>query len=174
VDGCYAHWVGGCWPLIEACFSRSRTSEGGKYESVSPVDLASQHNHKGRHLYSREGLTRYILCCCQDTSPRGGLRDKPSKNSDPYHTCYVLAGLSSAQHVWYFGERRSSSSPIVADLPSPYKWTSEKYPLPPQVHNGHSQVFDEVDRVETVHPVFVVPEGVAESMRTYFIEKGGF
>lgn len=28
----------------------------------------------------------------------GGLRDKPSKNADAYHTLYNLAGLSSAQH----------------------------------------------------------------------------
>lgn len=31
----------------------------------------------GESLYSREGLTRYILGCGQDTSKRGGLRDKP-------------------------------------------------------------------------------------------------
>jgi protein farnesyltransferase subunit beta len=30
-------------------------------------------------LYSREGLIRYIMCCCQDRSKRGGLRDKPSR-----------------------------------------------------------------------------------------------
>jgi len=28
----------------------------------------------------------------------GGLRDKPGKNADAYHTLYNLAGLSSAQH----------------------------------------------------------------------------
>ena len=31
-------------------------------------------------------------------APTGGLRDKPSKNADAYHTLYNLAGLSSAQH----------------------------------------------------------------------------
>ena len=30
--------------------------------------------------------------------PRGGLRDKPGKPPDYYHTCYCLSGLSSAQH----------------------------------------------------------------------------
>ncbi len=29
---------------------------------------------------------------------RGGLRDKPGKPVDYYHTCYCLSGLSSAQH----------------------------------------------------------------------------
>jgi prenyltransferase beta subunit len=28
----------------------------------------------------------------------GGVRDKPSKGPDPYHTCYGLAGNSIAQH----------------------------------------------------------------------------
>ena len=29
----------------------------------------------------------------------GGLRDKPGKSADFYHTCYCLSGLSSAQHA---------------------------------------------------------------------------
>lgn len=31
------------------------------------------------NIYSREGLIRYILCCAQDTSKKGGMRDKPGK-----------------------------------------------------------------------------------------------
>lgn len=29
----------------------------------------------------------------------GGLRDKPSKSRDFYHTCYNLSGLSASQHL---------------------------------------------------------------------------
>lgn len=65
VDGCYSHWVGGCWPLIQAALngpsSKHQLSTAPAFES----------------LYSVEGLTRYILSCCQ--APAGGLRDKPSK-----------------------------------------------------------------------------------------------
>jgi protein farnesyltransferase subunit beta len=68
VDGCYSHWVGGCWPLIEACLNGSRGPAGG--EKLAPAESS---------LFSREGLIRYILCCCQDLSRRGGLRDKPGK-----------------------------------------------------------------------------------------------
>lgn len=53
VDGCYSHWAGGCWALLEAAL------------------------HADGRLWSAEGLARYILACCQAT--RGGLRDKPSK-----------------------------------------------------------------------------------------------
>jgi hypothetical protein len=63
VDGCYSHWIGACWPLIEACLDGNPSRE-----KILENDS----------LYSREGLIRYILCCGQDTSARGGLRDKPS------------------------------------------------------------------------------------------------
>ncbi len=35
--------------------------------------------------------------CCQ--SSKGGLRDKPGKPVDYYHTCYCLSGLAAAQHA---------------------------------------------------------------------------
>lgn len=70
VDGCYSHWVGGCWPLIQA--SLSGPSEGeARSADQQLADIGS--------LFSRNGLIRYILCCCQDMTRRGGLRDKPSK-----------------------------------------------------------------------------------------------
>ena len=61
VDGCYSHWVGGCWPLIEAAINGPKHAEEPNSGS----------------LFSREGLVRYILSCCQQDT--GGLRDKPSK-----------------------------------------------------------------------------------------------
>ena len=37
--------------------------------------------------------------------PAGGLRDKPKKPSDLYHTLYCLSGLSAAQHRVYHSKR---------------------------------------------------------------------
>src|ERR1700684_3025164 len=71
VDGCYSHWVGGCWPLIEACLDGPSWSTGAKSQ-LAPT-------HSVGNLQSREGLIRYVLCCCQDRTKRGGLRDKPSQ-----------------------------------------------------------------------------------------------
>lgn len=51
-----------------------------------------------------------------------------------------------------------------------YKWTAEKFRTRP----GEEEVFDEVDRVVALHPIFVIPEGVAEETRAYFVAKGGF
>jgi protein farnesyltransferase subunit beta len=46
-----------------------------------------------------------------------------------------------------------------------YQWTPT-----PIVEEG--QVFDEVDRVEALDPVFVVPVGVADRTRSWFEGKG--
>jgi len=60
-------------------------------------------------LYNVFLLERYILLCAQEIT--GGLRDKPSKPRDFYHTCYNLSGLSIAQHC------SSSSSSGNGDNP---------------------------------------------------------
>ena len=64
VDGCYSHWVGGCWPLLHEAI--------GVAGGISDLNSA----HSIGSLFSKEALGRYILCCCQAES--GGLRDKPS------------------------------------------------------------------------------------------------
>jgi len=51
---------------------------------------------EGSWLYDQLGLQKYVLICAQ--SEHGGLRDKPKKGSDYYHTCYALSGLAGAQH----------------------------------------------------------------------------
>jgi protein farnesyltransferase subunit beta len=73
VDGCYSHWIGGCWPLIEACL-RGSNSPASDATAAAKTLVPNKES-----LFSREGLIRYTLCCCQDQSRRGGLRDKPSR-----------------------------------------------------------------------------------------------
>ena len=41
-------------------------------------------------------LQKYTLLAAQ--APTGGLKDKPGKGKDYYHTCYALSGLSVSQH----------------------------------------------------------------------------
>ena len=55
VDGCYSHWIGGCFALVEAAI---------RDDFLAPI-------------WDREALARYLLCCTQ--GQRGGLRDKPGK-----------------------------------------------------------------------------------------------
>lgn len=49
------------------------------------------------HRADWSALVRFVLEACQ-ASKTGGLRDKPSKPADAYHTCYCLSGLSIAEH----------------------------------------------------------------------------
>ncbi|KAI1827277.1 terpenoid cyclases/Protein prenyltransferase [Xylaria intraflava] len=150
VDGCYSHWVGGCWPLIEAAIQGPATAANA--DSPSPNIEC---------LYSREGLIRYIMSCGQDQSKRGGMRDKPSAPSDAYHTCYVLSGLSSAQHT------TQVLPPDTDEVTMP--WT---YRVIPRL--GEVQVYDEEDRVKPTDPVFVIPEERRKEIMSYFSARPGF
>ncbi|KAF2276677.1 CaaX farnesyltransferase beta subunit Ram1 [Westerdykella ornata] len=96
VDGCYSHWIGGCWPLVEAA-----------------VD---------KNLWNRSALGRYILSAAQDE--KGGLRDKPGMRPDAYHTCYNLAGLSAAQHNYKFDEKMTGDVG-KGSFGAPFHWKGD-------------------------------------------------
>ncbi|PKY02673.1 CaaX farnesyltransferase beta subunit Ram1 [Aspergillus campestris IBT 28561] len=149
VDGCYSHWVGSCWPLIQSALD-------------GPLSTAASQSTSVGRLYSREGLTRYILACCQ--SKNGGLRDKPGKRPDSYHTCYTLTGLSNTQHHHY---RTESSASTKDTLPSSFQWKHR--PFVASDDKGQDRnVFDESDRLRASHPVYVIPYEAAEGMRLWF------
>jgi protein farnesyltransferase subunit beta len=77
---------------LHACtlFPCAAADEGG--DAAGAPDAAQP----APPLYSALALQGWLLACCQ--SADGGLRDKPGKPRDFYHTCYCLSGLSSAQH----------------------------------------------------------------------------
>lgn len=75
VDGCYSFWVGAVSAILEA-------------ESLG-------------NCISKDDLHRYICQCCQSIEQGGGLRDKPGKNADFYHTNYVLMGLAICDSKFY-------------------------------------------------------------------------
>lgn len=79
VDGCYSFWQAGIFPMI---------SEVLELEEQRPM----------WSMYDYKALQEYVLICCQNKYS-GGLIDKPEKPPDVYHTCYVLSGLSIAQHA---------------------------------------------------------------------------
>ncbi|KAF0691512.1 Aste57867_17285 [Aphanomyces stellatus] len=89
VDGCYSFWQGSVPALLAA--------RGDAY-----VSDAAAHQ-------------RYILLCGQQIE--GGLRDKPGKHRDHYHSCYVLSGLSLSQHASGHVEGDSANK-LVATHPA--------------------------------------------------------
>jgi len=47
-------------------------------------------------LFNQTALQEYLMLCSQLNN--GGMRDKPGKSRDYYHTCYALSGLSVSQN----------------------------------------------------------------------------
>jgi protein farnesyltransferase subunit beta len=102
VDGCYSWWCGGSFALLEALGVRGGGGGGGVgIQNIDPeqdsIDESWADIDDG--LYDQKALQEYVLYAGQ--YPVGGLRDKPPKNPDSYHTLYCLSGLSSAQHHLY-------------------------------------------------------------------------
>ena len=93
VDSCYSFWNGSVPSLVAAAMGAG--ASGGEAE-----------------WYNRRRLQEWVLCCCQD--PRGGLKDKPDRPRDYYHTCYSLSGLSLAQHGL-----GTDTGPMIVRVPPP-------------------------------------------------------
>jgi protein farnesyltransferase subunit beta len=95
VDGCYSFWQGGAMAITSAMYNRQQPNNGSKDDDPW-LEQQGQSPLSFPLLFDAPMLERYILLCAQDI--HGGLRDKPSKTRDFYHSCYNLSGLSVAQH----------------------------------------------------------------------------
>lgn len=133
VDGCYCFWVGSAISLIDLDYCPTDYDarfDSGVYDSrIDPFSVTRirEENDEGENEFFKQKedgnltfdqklLQRYILLCAQD--PNGGLRDKPSKGRDFYHSCYNLSGLSVSQHVLshYCEEVRNSTNEEASSL----------------------------------------------------------
>lgn len=82
--------------------------------------------------------------------------------SDAYHTCYVLSGLSSAQHKWTLTGARPDAAVLETD-----QWVVTP-------HTEGEQIFNEDDRICTTHPVYAIPQHKVQAILDYFTSKTGF
>lgn len=113
VDGCYSFWQGGALTIVSAHYANDYEERSGVIISnnsrgdvwaPTQSDAKKDAAPKGcdndpldyTMLFDKPMLQRYILLCAQEVS--GGLRDKPSKPRDFYHSCYNLSGLALSQH----------------------------------------------------------------------------
>ena len=121
VDGCYTFWVGGALAILglddnandQQFDSGVFSPDAAQNDDVGVeriIDEASEMimNDNGGLIFDQKLLQRYVLLCAQDVN--GGLRDKPSKGRDFYHTCYNLSGLSASQHVLSL---RAENKPVM-------------------------------------------------------------
>merc|ERR1712232_1045082 len=82
VDSCYSFWQGALFPLLYEAFRQQG-------DRAPPLP--------DRHAwFSPTPLQTYVLLACQHGT--GGLRDKPGKSADFYHTCYAISGIASSQY----------------------------------------------------------------------------
>ena len=82
VDSCYTFWQGAAFPLI------SEIARRPEYASIlRGYDECLLVSHPAQ---------LYLLLACQ--AENGGLRDKPGKSPDFYHSCYALSGLAALQY----------------------------------------------------------------------------
>ena len=85
VDGCYSFWQGGSFPLLHAAIQQRHRSGGeGRGDDAAAAGAPP--------FFNARALLDYVMVCCQ--VPHGGLRDKPGRSRDYYHTCYCLSGLA--------------------------------------------------------------------------------
>ncbi|KAF9448745.1 terpenoid cyclases/Protein prenyltransferase [Macrolepiota fuliginosa MF-IS2] len=124
VDGCYSWWCGGAFVLLEALgvgglqnlTARdvevddiySQAAKGGKGPAGEQTEEHEGWDDIDESLFNRKALQEYILLAGQH--PAGGLRDKPPKAADSYHTLYCLSGLSAAQHHLYPSHPRKAQT----------------------------------------------------------------
>ncbi|KAL5582558.1 hypothetical protein UlMin_015000 [Ulmus minor] len=91
----------------------SHSRQGGNYNEIG-YDFIKRRPDMEPVLHS-SALQQYILLCSQ--VHEGGLRDKPGKPRDYYHTCYCLSGLSVCQ---YCGSNDEESPPERTAVLGPY------------------------------------------------------
>lgn len=132
VDGCYSWWVGAELAIIEAIFDGCT------------------------ELFDRHALSEYILKCCQ-VEKKGGLRDKPGKSADYYHTCYCLAGLSIAQSRWHID--------TAEKLDDHQGWRAYSW-IVSAIQDTSSSY-----SVEPLHPLFAIAPAKAAQLRSWAIRQ---
>jgi protein farnesyltransferase subunit beta len=123
-------------------------------------------------LLNRKALQEFILYAGQH--PAGGLRDKPPKSPDAYHTLYSLAGLSATQHRVYCSPLRrkalkknwkSSDDPKLDSIRkeafvSSLCWTEEE--------GASKYVGGSANRVNATHPIFNLTISHTEALMGHF------
>lgn len=94
-----------------------------------------------------------------------------SRYPDAYHSCYVLAGLSSTKYYNYFtGD--SSGARTVGSLDSALQWASSA--ISPEDESGNEALVGAENKVEPLHPIFVIPWAAVEGCSQFFSQKTGF
>ncbi|CAE6365837.1 unnamed protein product [Rhizoctonia solani] len=178
VDGCYSWWIGGLEPLLLELLGLG--NDEGETEVVSHVTEETDSENAPMALFDKTSLQRFTLVSSQLSS--GGLRDKPGKAADLYHTAYNLAGYSTAQHRVYRSlvtERKlldawkSSSGVIQGSEEKIRKITWARICAWQEDEGAHFYLGGEGNRVNATHPLFNLTISHTRAMMNYFYQQEG-
>ena len=104
VDACYSFWQGASASIVSIMRAKGtdisdlvkwRQQQRQESDTQGSYYLSKVRDSDGKLSFNQKKLQKYIIRCGQ--SDNGGLRDKPGKSRDYYHSCYALSGLSIAQ-----------------------------------------------------------------------------
>lgn len=90
------------------------------------------------------------------------------RRPDSYHSCYALAGLSSAQNRYVYSSTDLDNE--ITPLPDAFRWAVTAA----NAEMDESDLIREEDRVSLIHPIFVLPWGAAERTRLQFQVEASF
>ncbi|KAF8493286.1 terpenoid cyclases/protein prenyltransferase alpha-alpha toroid [Russula emetica] len=171
VDGCYSWWVGGAFALLEALgMSPSIPAPVSAQEDEKAGPAKNGWDDTDDSFFNRQALQEYILLAAQH--PAGGLRDKPPKNPDAYHTAYCISGMSAAQHHVYPSPTRreevraaweGEDGVRTAVFAEALCWTEEG--------GGSHVVGSAANRVNATHPVFNLTITHTEGIMSHFYKQ---
>ncbi|CAK7264879.1 CAAX farnesyltransferase (FTase) subunit beta [Sporothrix epigloea] len=147
-----------------------------------PLNLSTESSSSPEDLTLHTGLCDYVRRC---QTYEGGISAQPGSEahggmSDPYHTCYVLSGLSSAQHKWKLVDEpivvASAGAGGETHEAEKFTYYESVWKVSPFSFTGveGTQVFDEDDRVATAHPVYTILAERVDQIQAYFRSKAGF
>jgi len=175
VDGCYGWFCGGgLMTLLEALTGAGgEEPEGAAPASAEPASPSSSWVSEDAaeasgDLFDRAALRQYILLAAQVES--GGLRDKPGKRPDAYHTCYNLSGLAMCEHrLRADAAARSAQERRYDELVPPAErdaWRRACFSGTLGWTEAPGVAGD--DKVRTTHPVLNLRPAHAERMMRFF------
>ncbi|CAE7103902.1 unnamed protein product [Rhizoctonia solani] len=178
VDGCYSWWIGGLEPLLLDLLGLG--SEEAETEVPSHVTEETDSENGPITLFDKTSLQRFTLVSSQVST--GGLRDKPGKSADLYHTTYNLAGYSTAQHRVYRSlvtenkllEAWQNSQGIIQGSDEQLRKTTWARMCAWQEDEGaHFYLGGEENRVNATHPLFNLTISHARAIANYFYQQKG-
>ncbi len=94
---------------------------------------------------------------------------------DAYHSCYTLAGLSTAQHhtLFHLVDDEDALTDYHSSLNAAFGWinTSKSHG---NLGDAMDVIYEAEDQVNPIHPIYVIPWAAVKQTHAYYGRKVGF